>query len=47
MTLAIQRETALKKYRREWKVNLIEEDNPDWDDLYPNLVGMNRQSLPG
>jgi putative endonuclease len=47
MTLAIQREKALKKYRREWKVNLIEEDNPDWDDLYPNLVGMNRQSLPG
>ncbi len=43
---AIQREKALKKYRREWKINLIEEDNPDWDDLYPNLVGMNRQTLP-
>ena len=46
MTSAIQRESSLKKYSREWKINLIEEDNPDWDDLYPNLVGMNRQTLP-
>jgi putative endonuclease len=46
MTLAIQRESSLKKYSREWKINLIEQDNPDWDDLYPNLVGMNRQKLP-
>ncbi|HEY2034516.1 MAG TPA: GIY-YIG nuclease family protein [Rhizomicrobium sp.] len=46
MTDAIQRETSLKKYPREWKINLIEEDNPDWNDLYPNLVGMNRQRLP-
>ena len=46
MTDAIQREKLLKKYPREWKINLIEEDNPDWDDLYPNLVGMNRQMLP-
>ena len=46
MTSAIQRESSLKKYSRAWKINLIEEDNPDWDDLYPNLVGMNRQTLP-
>jgi putative endonuclease len=46
MTDTIQREKSLKKYPREWKINLIEEDNPDWDDLYPNLVGMNRQTLP-
>jgi len=45
MTDAIQRETSLKKYTREWKINLIEQDNPDWNDLYPNLVGMNRQRL--
>ena len=32
---AIQREKSLKKYRREWKVNLIERENPRWDDLYP------------
>ena len=32
---AIQREKSLKKYKREWKVNLIEAMNPRWDDLYP------------
>ena len=35
---AIQRETSLKRYRREWKVNLIEQDNPNWDDLFPQLL---------
>jgi putative endonuclease len=34
---AIHREKALKKYRREWKINLIERDNPNWDDLYPGF----------
>ena len=34
---AIQREKSLKKYRREWKINLIEGDNPDWDDLSPQF----------
>ena len=33
MTGAIQRETSLKKYKREWKINLIERDNPHWLDL--------------
>ena len=46
MTAAIQREKSLKKYPREWKINLIERDNPHWDDLYPALVGMSRQTLP-
>ncbi|HTX48693.1 MAG TPA: GIY-YIG nuclease family protein [Caulobacteraceae bacterium] len=32
---AIHREKALKKYRRDWKINLIERDNPYWEDLYP------------
>ena len=31
---AIAREKMLKKWRRDWKVNLIEEMNPDWSDLY-------------
>ena len=31
---AIQREKSLKKYKRGWKINLIEGDNPDWNDLY-------------
>jgi putative endonuclease len=35
---AIQRETSLKRYRREWKINLIERDNPNWDDLFPRLL---------
>jgi putative endonuclease len=45
MTNAIQREKSLKKYPREWKCNLIEQDNPHWEDLYPALVGMHRQTL--
>jgi putative endonuclease len=34
---AIRREKSLKKYRREWKINLIERDNPNWDDLFPQF----------
>ncbi|MEO6340710.1 MAG: GIY-YIG nuclease family protein [Caulobacteraceae bacterium] len=34
---AIQREKSLKRWPREWKTNLIERDNPNWDDLYPAL----------
>lgn len=34
---AIQREKSLKKYKREWKVTLIERENPKWADLYPAL----------
>jgi putative endonuclease len=30
---AIQRETSLKKWNRAWKLRLIEEMNPNWDDL--------------
>jgi putative endonuclease len=39
MDVALQREKSLKRYRRVWKVNLIEQFNPDWADLYPTLVG--------
>jgi putative endonuclease len=34
---AIQREKQMKKWKREWKINLIEKENPDWDDLYEEL----------
>lgn len=34
---AIQREKSLKKWKRQWKVELIEGSNPDWDDLYPSF----------
>ena len=33
MTSAIRREKTLKRYLRAWKINLIERENPDWDDL--------------
>ena len=38
MAHAIRRETSLKRYKREWKINLIELDNPNWDDLYLALT---------
>jgi putative endonuclease len=34
---AIHRETRLKKFKREWKLNLIEQRNPDWLDLTGGL----------
>ncbi len=34
---AITREKEIKKWRRDWKVALIEEANPDWDDLYNSI----------
>jgi putative endonuclease len=36
---AISREKAIKKWRRAWKIELIEEDNPDWLDLFDELNG--------
>lgn len=35
---AISREKELKKWRREWKINLIEQTNPEWIDLYETLA---------
>jgi len=35
---AITREKRIKKWRRAWKIRLIEEQNPAWDDLYHQLV---------
>ncbi|WP_338467748.1 GIY-YIG nuclease family protein [Novosphingobium sp. ZN18A2] len=34
----IAHEKRLKRWRREWKFDLIEGVNPDWDDLYDSLV---------
>jgi len=34
---AIARESRLKKYKREWKMNLIQKDNIEWRDLYETL----------
>lgn len=32
-------EKAIKKWRRAWKIELIEKMNPDWDDLYDRING--------
>ncbi len=34
---AIAREKQLKNWKRQWKINLINEHNPHWDDLFLNL----------
>jgi putative endonuclease len=35
---AIKREKQLKKWRRKWKLDLIEKQNPEWKDLYNELI---------
>jgi len=37
---AIAREKAIKKWRRDWKIELIENENPDWLDRYELLIGL-------
>jgi putative endonuclease len=39
MDSAITREKRLKKWERKWKLRLIEEANPDWIDLWPQILG--------
>ncbi|MDH2350946.1 GIY-YIG nuclease family protein [Bradyrhizobium sp. SSUT18] len=34
---AISREKELKKWKRAWKIQLIEKDNPKWDDRYESI----------
>ena len=34
---ALHREKQLKKWKRKWKLELIERMNPNWDDLYEGL----------
>ncbi len=36
-TSAIQRETNIKRWKRAWKIALIEERNPEWLDLTNSL----------
>jgi putative endonuclease len=37
LTAAIAREKAIKRWRRAWKLALIQADNPQWRDLYETL----------
>jgi putative endonuclease len=39
MENAIVREKQLKKWNRKWKLELIEEKNPEWRDLWPDITG--------
>jgi putative endonuclease len=36
---AISREKRIKKWKRSWKIELIQAMNPDWRDLYEDVVG--------
>jgi len=38
MNYAITREKAIKNWKREWKVKVIEEGNPTWVDLYYSII---------
>jgi len=38
VTSAIEREKQLKKWKRNWKIELIEKKNPEWKDLYFDLM---------
>ena len=38
ITGAIYREKRMKSWPRAWRINLIREANPDWDDLYQTLL---------
>jgi putative endonuclease len=38
MISAMTREKRVKKWKRDWKLKLIEEFNPDWRDLYDDIV---------
>lgn len=44
MESAILREKQLKKWNRAWKIRLIEAMNPDWKDLWPNIIGVGNDS---
>ncbi len=42
---AISREKQLKRWHREWKINLIESTNPEWVDLYEKIFGFEDDEL--
>ena len=39
MESAISREKAMKKWLRKWKLSTIEKSNPEWRDLWPEIIG--------
>ena len=43
---AITREKRIKKWNRQWKIDLIEKRNPFWQDLYSSICGSPIRALP-
>jgi len=35
---AIAREKQIKRWKRNWKIELIEKENPEWNDLYDDII---------
>jgi putative endonuclease len=35
---AIKKEKQIKRWLRQWKIELIEKENPQWEDLYEKIV---------
>ena len=38
MSAAIAREKQIKKWNRAWKLKIIEQQNPNWEDLWPRIL---------
>ena len=38
--VAAKREWVMKRWRRDWKIELIEKNNPTWRDLYPDALAL-------
>jgi putative endonuclease len=45
MESAISKEKAMKKWLRAWKLKTIEQTNPDWNDLWPEITGVTPQTV--
>ena len=39
ISVAITREKQIKKWNRLWKLRLVDQSNPEWRDLYSDIVG--------
>lgn len=46
IALAIRRKKALKRYKRQWKIELINKLNPLWQDLYDNIYQIENSYVP-
>ena len=44
MESAIRKEKAMKKWLRKWKLKTIEQTNPDWNDLWSEIIGEKPQT---